>query len=123
MYIPKLPCHYYFFSQCVTTKGVPFFVNSISSIIGRCVGNPHTSLLIQRFPVVPKGPYRYMTTIALLTYDWDNREMFHASRWHDDPRFHSPMTLLNNGEHVFLRDCVSCVHPVLLLWSLNFSKR
>ena len=39
--------------------------------------------------------------------------MFHASRWHDDPRFHSPMTLLNNGEHVFLRDCVSCVHPVL----------
>ena len=39
--------------------------------------------------------------------------MFHASKWHGDPRFYSPMTLLDSGEHVFIRDCVSCAHHVL----------
>ena len=43
----------------------------------------------------------------------DIREMFHASKWHSDLRFYSPMALLDSGEHVFIRDCVSCAHPVL----------
>ena len=39
--------------------------------------------------------------------------MAHASRWHKDPRFYSPMTVLNGGIHVFVRDCVAVLHPVL----------
>ena len=39
--------------------------------------------------------------------------MFHASRWHENPRFNTPMALLDNGIHVFICDCVTCLHPWL----------
>lgn len=37
-----------------------------------------------------------------------DREMFHASRWLKDPRFYSPMVVLECGLHIFVRDCVIC---------------
>ncbi len=37
----------------------------------------------------------------------------HASHWHDDPRFYSPMAVLDSGIRVFIRDCVTCLHPHL----------
>lgn len=51
----------------IASKGEPFYMNSLSSIVRRFIGNPHTSKMVQRFPVISKGHYR---------------EMFHACRWH-----------------------------------------
>ena len=33
--------------------------------------------------------------------------MFEAQRWHNDPRFFSPMMVLDNGKHVFIGDFVT----------------
>ena len=40
-------------------------------------------------------------------------EMFHASAWHTDPRFFSPMVSLQNRTQVYIHDCIECTHPLL----------
>ena len=39
------------------------------------------------------------------------KELFHASQWHNDTRFYSPMASLSDGTHAFIHDCVRCKHP------------
>ena len=44
--------------QHFTAEGFPFYVNTVSSAIQRCLGNPRSAALIKRYPVVPSGIYR-----------------------------------------------------------------
>ena len=109
----------YFCLQCLTSKGIPFYINTISSIVQRCISNPRISEIVQRFPVVPVGSYRFGVVcklppvVPIKVSCIFCREMFHASRWLNDARFYSPMACLLNGTHAFIRDCASCRHPAL----------
>ena len=66
--------------------------------------------------MVPKGPYRctvlyrYSTVTVLFVIIG---KCFILLNGIVISEFYSPMTLLDNGEHVFIRDCVSCAHPML----------
>ena len=108
------------FMQCLTTKGVPFYMNSIPSIVQSCIGNPHISQAVQRYPVISTGPYWYVCLVVhcvhvlnvVVIISFLCSEMFHASRWLHDTRFYSPMAFLSNGNQAFVRDCVKCQHPV-----------
>lgn len=99
----------------MTAKGFPYYVNTISSIIKKCIGNPRLSAKIRRYPIIPDGSYKLVchlsSTIATSVLIFFFREMYHASRWHNNPRYFSPMTILQDGTHVFIRDCVMCKHP------------
>ena len=43
----------------------------------------------------------------------DKREIYHGSVWNDDERFQAPMAALPNGEHIFVRDCITFEHHSL----------
>ena len=97
-----IPQHY-------STAGVPLYVNSASDIVRKCMGTPSIASTIARYPTVRKETltwvmlcmYRKMV-ITVCLY----REMFHGSRWLEDPRFFSPMISTPNGS-VFVQDFVN----------------
>ena len=39
--------------------------------------------------------------------------MYHGRRWNTDPRFSAPMISISNEVSVFVRDCVTFLHPQL----------
>lgn len=97
-------------------KGLPFYINTISSIVSRCIGNPAISNLVHRYPVIPSGSYMCVILFCVLLFSLrrdDLREIFHASRWLTDSRFFSPMVCLTNGLQIFVADFVQCKHQLL----------
>ena len=42
-----------------------------------------------------------------------NREMYHGSVWNGDEQFQAPMVTLSDGEHIFVRDCITFEHDTL----------
>lgn len=51
-YIPLLSAQQY------TAEGVPFFVNTPSETLRRCLGTPYIANMLQRFPVETQGIVR-----------------------------------------------------------------
>ena len=47
-----------------------------------------------------------------MQYRKNIRELFHGERWREEPRFAAPMAILENGDNVFLHDCVYLHHPI-----------
>ena len=39
------------------------------------------------------------------------REIYHGTRWNTDTRFSAPMVSVSHDIPVFLRDCVTFLHP------------
>lgn len=48
--------------------------------------------------------------------DCYNSELYEAERWHNDSRMWTPMTILKNGQHIFIGDIIdvnSCIGKVI----------
>ena len=41
------------------------------------------------------------------------REIYHGKRWNSEPRFAAPMVSIAGVLHVFVKDCVTFLHPQL----------
>lgn len=108
-----------FYPQHHSSKGIPFYTNSVGIILKRCLGNPTISSSVARYPTMPNSYIRYYNNFACAsckTYFLMNcREIFYGRRWREDPRFHAPMVCLPFG-NVYIRDFVnfSCNGRVLL---------
>ena len=55
----RLSVHKFLCSICSLME-FPFYVNSISSILRRCIGSPKISQTICHYPVLATGAYRYI---------------------------------------------------------------
>ncbi|KAL5479214.1 hypothetical protein EMCRGX_G022708, partial [Ephydatia muelleri] len=81
--------------RVLSSKNSPFYVISLTSVISQCLGSKTLSTALVRYPVLADTC----------------TELYHGKKWNTDKRFASPMTVLNNGMHVFVRDCVCFLHP------------
>ena len=59
----SLYIYVYIYITCIpqfeNANGVPFYVNSIISILRMCLANPITASLLHRFPEVPSSSLKY----------------------------------------------------------------
>ena len=46
--------------QFTTSEGVPFYVNTLSNIMARCLGNRHIAESLVRYPVMA-NTFKYVT--------------------------------------------------------------
>ncbi|KAL5464109.1 hypothetical protein EMCRGX_G033075 [Ephydatia muelleri] len=85
-------------TRCLSPQGLPFYYRSISSVISQCLGTPKLASSLIRFPVESTTTYT---------------EIYHGKRWNSEPRFAAPMVSIAGVLHVFVKDCVTFLHPQL----------
>ncbi|KAL5506819.1 hypothetical protein EMCRGX_G008563 [Ephydatia muelleri] len=82
----------------VSSQGNPFYCQSVVSTLQLCMANPKIASSLTRYPVQTEGAVE---------------EIYLGSVWNDDERFQAPMAALPNGEHIFVRDCITFEHHSL----------
>ncbi|KAL5459795.1 hypothetical protein EMCRGX_G033171 [Ephydatia muelleri] len=81
----------------VNKEGVPFYTIPLATSIEQFLGCSDIAEALVRFPVHTQDRFT---------------EMFHGRHWCTDERYFTPMVVLNDGTHIFVRDCISFHHPL-----------
>ena len=50
----------YCVNQHFSQEGIPFYINSATNIVRRCIGNPQIASRIATYPTIPKNTVRYV---------------------------------------------------------------
>lgn len=106
-----------FYPQYHSSKGIPFYTNSVGVILQRCLGNPTISSSVARYPTMPNNYIRYYNHCACAQCIWlhmNCREIFYGHCWREDPRFHAPMVCLRFG-NVYIQDFVKFYNGRIIL--------
>lgn len=98
--------------------------------MARCLGNPRTASLIQRYPVLKEDnePIRlrsFTSSFCFKQVVHINSELYEAQRWHCESNLWTPMMTLH-GQHIFIGDIVDvaklkCSGKVVKFFEVKFN--